>query len=300
MPTVFLSYSSKDKSFTQRLATMFKENGVNVWMDDTNLRVGDSLIHKLGSAINQTDYVVVILSQDSVKSAWVQKELTLAMQKEISEEKFKVVPILKETCDIPTFLRDKIYADFTSETSFDAQFSRLLHSLGVGNENLLAPYAESEVANNPTLKHPPQHCTDADFTSRLPMPSQELSDEIITKVLEQLPRGPAVDFHIIPNDIIDHFGDSLSELDSGQLIVGANRIRCIADPGLRARAITVAVAGNIQLIGRQQFWFDAFSSACQKGPRMIAALLYTAPRFVDLEPVVGDIKRIITTLKEWE
>lgn len=131
MASVFLSHNSKDKAFARKLAGMLSENGVEVWIDEAELKVGDSLTQKIGSAIESTDFLAVVLSHSSVNSPWVQKELALAMQKELAKRRVTVLPILKEACEIPSFLKDKLYADFTDPTSFEAPFARLLHALGV-------------------------------------------------------------------------------------------------------------------------------------------------------------------------
>lgn len=131
MTSVFLSHNSKDKAFARKLASMLSENGVEVWIDEAELKVGDSLTQKIGAAIDSTDFLAVVLSHSSVNSPWVQKELSLAMQKELAERQVKVLPILKESCEIPPFLKDKLYADFTDPSSFEGPFARLLHALGV-------------------------------------------------------------------------------------------------------------------------------------------------------------------------
>jgi len=131
MPRVFLSHSSKDKAFARKLASKLQENEIEVWIDEAELRVGDSLTQKIGTGISETDFMAVILSHNSVNSEWVKRELAVAMNRELAEKEVRVLPILKEPCDIPPFLQDKVYADFTDPESFEAPFSRLLHALGV-------------------------------------------------------------------------------------------------------------------------------------------------------------------------
>jgi len=131
MTSVFLSHNSKDKAFARKLSTMLKENGIKVWIDEAELKIGDSLTQKIGEAIESTDFMAVVLSYSSVNSQWVQKELALAMQKELAEKEVKVLPILKEPCEIPPFLKDKLYADFTEPKLFEKQFELLLKALGV-------------------------------------------------------------------------------------------------------------------------------------------------------------------------
>lgn len=131
MPSIFLSHSWKDKFFARKLAEKLQETEIKVWVDDAELKVGDSFVRKISEAIEQTDYVVVILSHNSISSSWVQKELAFAMTKEIGGRRIIVLPILIEKCDIPDFLKDKVYADFTDPNNFEASFSKLLHAIGV-------------------------------------------------------------------------------------------------------------------------------------------------------------------------
>ena len=77
MPSIFLCHSWNDKFFVRKLAEKLEEAGIKVWIDEAELKVGDSLIHKISEAVVQADYVGVILSHSSVSSIWVQKELGL-------------------------------------------------------------------------------------------------------------------------------------------------------------------------------------------------------------------------------
>jgi hypothetical protein len=131
MPSVFLSHSSKDKFFARKLAESLTRCGVTVWIDEAELRIGDSLIAKISTAIDSADFIAAVLSHNSVNSNWVQKELCLAMTKEIAGKRIVVLPILIDRCVIPAFLVDKLYADFTNPDNFDAPMKRLLHAIGV-------------------------------------------------------------------------------------------------------------------------------------------------------------------------
>jgi|SRR5882724_10208387 len=125
MPKVFISYSSTDGEFAKKLEESLSLEGIEVWLDERKLRVGDSIIKELGAAIEGADFVVAVLSRASVHSVWVEKELALAMTRE-QEEKTKVVlPVKIDDCVVPSFLRDKLYADF----SIDADFSESLYQL---------------------------------------------------------------------------------------------------------------------------------------------------------------------------
>jgi hypothetical protein len=115
--SVFVSYSSKDRNFVERLATDLRSRGLYVWFDQWELKVGDSLIEKINAGIASQDYLVVVLSKTSVRSQWVMKELNAALMRELKERRVVVLPILIEDCDIPPLLSEKVYADFRGDYS---------------------------------------------------------------------------------------------------------------------------------------------------------------------------------------
>ncbi|MBI2152627.1 MAG: toll/interleukin-1 receptor domain-containing protein [Candidatus Rokubacteria bacterium] len=131
MPSVFLSHSHGDKPFVRDLAGRLTQAGATVWLDEAELGVGDSLIERISAAIEETDYMVAILSPRSVQSTWVQKELNVAMTKEVKGRRVTVLPVLIEACDVPHFLRDKLYADFTSPENHEREFAKLLKTIGL-------------------------------------------------------------------------------------------------------------------------------------------------------------------------
>lgn len=147
MPSLFLSHSSRDKFFVQELAQRLQQYGVKVWIDEAEINVGDSLTEKIGRAIDETDYVGVVLSHNSVNSEWVLRELQIALQKELKKRKVVILPILIESVEIPPFLRDKLYADFTSPKKTAQSFAKLLKALGISA-------AETEVKTEKVEEQP--------------------------------------------------------------------------------------------------------------------------------------------------
>lgn len=127
-PQVFLSHSSADKAFVTRLAVDLRSKDVPVWFDRWELKVGDSLSSKIADGINESGWLAVVLSKQSVSSAWVQKELNAALARELRDKNVYVLPIVIEDCDIPLFLLDKVYADFRGgyQHGLDALLSRVL------------------------------------------------------------------------------------------------------------------------------------------------------------------------------
>ncbi|WP_018230330.1 toll/interleukin-1 receptor domain-containing protein [Methyloversatilis universalis] len=128
---IFLSHNSADKPFARRLASDLEAQGVGYWLDEAEIKVGESLIERIREGIDDAAYVAVILSPDSVKSLWVQREVDVAINQEIQGRRVKVLPVMYRMCDLPGFLLGKKYADFTDPTRYEAALKELVHSVGV-------------------------------------------------------------------------------------------------------------------------------------------------------------------------
>lgn len=115
MKTVFICHSSTDKTFARRLVQDLQQHGIQPWIDEGEIRVGDSLLEKIEDGLSRSDFVVVVLSRKSVSRQWVVTELRAALNLEISRKKTLVLPVLREECPVPLFLRDKRYADFSKK-----------------------------------------------------------------------------------------------------------------------------------------------------------------------------------------
>lgn len=68
MSQVFLSYSRKDLEFVEKLAGDLKKSGFEVWYDLSGLAGGAHWRREIETAIKNSQYIVVVLSPDSVES----------------------------------------------------------------------------------------------------------------------------------------------------------------------------------------------------------------------------------------
>ena len=115
--SVFLSHSSRDKVFVRSIVQYLEKHGIRVWLDEADLLAGESLVDRLSQSVLQTHLVLAVLSKNSVASNWVKKELVVAAHQEIDGRTVKIVPILKDDCEVPAFLADKLYLDFRTAHS---------------------------------------------------------------------------------------------------------------------------------------------------------------------------------------
>uniref|UniRef100_UPI00403FB55B toll/interleukin-1 receptor domain-containing protein n=1 Tax=Paenibacillus sp. FSL R7-0313 TaxID=2954532 RepID=UPI00403FB55B len=79
------------------------------------MKIGESIPGSISQALQVSDYVLVLLSKNSIKSAWVEQEWYTKYWDEITERKVKILPILIEDCNIPELLKTKKYADFRED-----------------------------------------------------------------------------------------------------------------------------------------------------------------------------------------
>jgi len=130
MSSVFLSHSHADKPFARRLAADLRIAGHTVWIDEAEIRIGDSLVAKIREGIDQVDFVAAIISSNSVASEWVTRELDIASNREMKERRVVVLPLLVERVPLPGFLEGKLYADFVDAANYQASLEKVLRDLG--------------------------------------------------------------------------------------------------------------------------------------------------------------------------
>lgn len=130
MSSIFLSHSHTDKLFARRLAADLRKAGHAVWIDEAEINIGDSLIEKISEGLDQVDFVAAIITAASVTSKWVTRELDIASNREIEENRVVVLPLLLESVVLPGFLKGKFYGDFTDMSRYEATLDLLLRKLG--------------------------------------------------------------------------------------------------------------------------------------------------------------------------
>lgn len=111
----FLSHSSKDKYLVNQIAVDLAQLGIAPWLDEWEIRAGDSIPQKISLGIKESDCVVVFLSKNAAASKWVEREWQTKYWDEIERNKVLVIPSLLEDCEIPELLKTKKYADFRED-----------------------------------------------------------------------------------------------------------------------------------------------------------------------------------------
>lgn len=93
---VFVSHASEDKaSVAEPLANALREHGLKVWLDKTELRIGDSLRRKIDYGLAHSTFGIVILSKSFFAKGWPQYELDAIVGMSVSGDQ-RMLPIWHE------------------------------------------------------------------------------------------------------------------------------------------------------------------------------------------------------------
>lgn len=124
---VFISHASEDKEEVAcPLAEALRKNGLSVWYDEFELKIGDSLRRKIDKGIANSNFGVIVISRDFISKGWTNYELDGLITKSVNGEQ-TMLPIWhnitkREVINYSPSLADKLArstTDFTVEEIAD-------------------------------------------------------------------------------------------------------------------------------------------------------------------------------------
>jgi hypothetical protein len=137
----FISYSSKDQAFAERLHADLQNKGVRCWFAPHDMPIGAKIIDAIDKAIRLRDKVLLVLSEGAIASDWVEGEVTRALDEERERKQLVLFPIRLDDAVMETkeawarLLRgQRNIGDFTRWKEHDAYqkaLDRLLRDLRV-------------------------------------------------------------------------------------------------------------------------------------------------------------------------
>ena len=89
----FISYSTKDQRFAERLFNDLQGNGVRCWFAPEHLKIGAKTRPAIDETIRLHDKVLLVLSKHSVASDWVEQEVETALARERRDKSPVLFPI---------------------------------------------------------------------------------------------------------------------------------------------------------------------------------------------------------------
>lgn len=142
----FISYSSKDQEFAARLHADLQSNGVRCWFAPHDMKIGARIRSEVDEVIRIHDKLLLILSENSVSSAWSESEVETAMERERKEKHTILFPIRLDDAVMqadggwPALIRNtRNIGDFRkwkNHDSYQKAFDRLLRDLKADKKKL--------------------------------------------------------------------------------------------------------------------------------------------------------------------
>jgi hypothetical protein len=137
----FISYSTKDEQFANRIHADLQNKGVRCWFAPHDLPVGAKILDAIDTAIRLRDKVLLILSKNSIASDWVEDEVKKALEEERmrTPKQILLFPIRIDNAVMNTteawaglLRRDRNIGDFRlwkQHDAYQASFERALRDL---------------------------------------------------------------------------------------------------------------------------------------------------------------------------
>ena len=136
----FISYSTRDQEFAERLHADLQNKSVRCWFAPHDMPIGGKILDEIDAAIRLRDKVVLILSEHSILSGWVEDEVTKAFEEERKHNKTVLFPIRLDDAVMDTNeawaakLRARHIGDFRrwkDHDEYQKSFERVLRDLTV-------------------------------------------------------------------------------------------------------------------------------------------------------------------------
>jgi hypothetical protein len=143
----FISYSTKNQDFAERLHSRLRDKGLRIWFAPEDAQGGKKLDEQIDEAIRIYDKLLLVLSPESMASEWVRTEIRTARRAERLEKRRKLFPIslvpfeairdwkcfdADSGKDLGVEIREYYIPDFSNwkdHDSFEKEFKRLLKDL---------------------------------------------------------------------------------------------------------------------------------------------------------------------------
>ena len=124
---IFISHSSIDKPFVRRLISALSESDLNFWIDEQEIKVGSDIQTSISKGLKESDFLVTVISKNSVHSNWVNFELSQFMG---FADNQNIIPVLIDKGQqfnepVDNLIRRLKYLDFSDDQNWYSNINEL-------------------------------------------------------------------------------------------------------------------------------------------------------------------------------
>jgi hypothetical protein len=126
----FVSYSSVDRPWVRDwLIPRLDRAGLRACVDYRDFKIGCACVLNTEWAICNSTAIILVITPHWVQSEWTNFEAALVQSEDPLGRKGRLLPLLKERCELPKRLKILTYADFTALPTIDTEWARLLSAI---------------------------------------------------------------------------------------------------------------------------------------------------------------------------
>jgi hypothetical protein len=135
----FISYNNRDEEFFQKLHNDLQNSSVRCWFAPEDLMIGDQIRPRIDQELRLRDKLLIILSENSLKSQWVGDEVEAAFEEEIKSNRLVLFPIrldssvMSASNDWAAKIKRRRhignFSNWKDKASYQKAFERLLRDL---------------------------------------------------------------------------------------------------------------------------------------------------------------------------
>lgn len=151
-PVVFLSYSHEDENhdlFRRFIRDLDSTPGIRYWIDRQEIHVGDNLMEKLQEGIDEADFFLLVISENSARSRWATQEFFLAYNSQLRDQERKILPVRIDNVPPPSQVLDLEVIDLFRD--YDQSLQRLLQTILQTTGDSLAQFPIDQTYDRTTI-----------------------------------------------------------------------------------------------------------------------------------------------------
>lgn len=118
---VFISYSASDANIVHEICAELRSRGLDIWIDQTEIKPGDEIVEKLNSGLNDAKlFIAFIGSRYFRNGAYTSSEFGAAFHKARATDNWRIITVrLSPQIELPPLVAGRLYIDYTtpSETA---------------------------------------------------------------------------------------------------------------------------------------------------------------------------------------
>ncbi|MBI5032671.1 MAG: toll/interleukin-1 receptor domain-containing protein [Chloroflexi bacterium] len=129
---VFISYRQRDSDKTwvhQTLWPALEKNGLQVFIDIRDFRLGAPLVLEMARAVEQSRYTLAVLTPAYLESNFTELENVLAEHLGLEKSERRLLALMRESCKPRLGMRARLWLDMTDDRQFDSNIQRLVTTI---------------------------------------------------------------------------------------------------------------------------------------------------------------------------